>query len=391
MDKLTNIQNEAHKLRMTPAEKTAMKALLRKYYEGPARPISSPYFSFFALRSFSGVGTYQFLHARVLAPLAVLLVVFAGAGTAAAAQGSLPGDLLYPVKVSINESIEVALATTPVAKAEVSAKLAERRVEEAETLAARGDLDTQTGQALAANFEAHAQSAQDSADTVATDDPAAAAQLRTNLDSSLSAHGAILATLSGGTTENKEATDVVATAVLARADSGTPVALGASLAKTAGSANQAMTMSVSVASSAEATDTASLGDAAIKNEENPKQEAAAIKIQVRAAQELVDAREQFEAGKDKLDDTSITQVSGEFVEIDTLMDEGSTTLAVNDYAGATAKFNEALKLSIKLEVLLRAQSKLDRNIITPVLDQENEDDGDSTGGAHILPAVLNAH
>lgn len=86
----------------------------------------------------------------------LLLFVLVGSGTASAAQGSLPGDLLYPVKVSINEKVEAALAPSVAAKAEVAARQAERRVEEAQELAAQGRLDEKTADALTESFDAHA-------------------------------------------------------------------------------------------------------------------------------------------------------------------------------------------------------------------------------------------
>jgi len=42
---------------------------------------------------------------------------------------------LYPIKISVTEPIEVALASGDSAKAEVQVALASRRVEEAQTLA----------------------------------------------------------------------------------------------------------------------------------------------------------------------------------------------------------------------------------------------------------------
>ena len=89
----------------------------------------------------------------------------------------------------------MAFATTPVAKAQVQAKLAQRRVEEAEVLAAKGALTASASAKLAVSFEAHAQAAAELSDHVAKEDPDTGASLKADLDSSLAAHGAILATL----------------------------------------------------------------------------------------------------------------------------------------------------------------------------------------------------
>ena len=73
--------------------------------------------------------------------IALLIVLVAGTGVASAAQSSLPGDALYPIKTDVTEPLRVALAPTPEAKAQVEASIATTRLEEAETLAAQGKLD----------------------------------------------------------------------------------------------------------------------------------------------------------------------------------------------------------------------------------------------------------
>lgn len=386
---LDNLKTEAAKLRLTPQEKTAMKARIfgapSPVQLVPSKVEGSPYFIF----------SYQFVQARVLAPAMVLLVVFMGAGTTAAAQGALPGDLLYPVKISINEAVEVALATTPVARAEVSAKLAERRVEEAETLAAKGTLSIQTGQALAQSFETHADNAEESAQEVEARDPATARVLRTTLGSSLSAHSAILAALTvGNAKENIEGTDAVAAKVLARADYGAPAPVRtAKMAAPAADAGNMTTMSLSIAADT-ATDTASTtvsleGDmleVVPDDSDSAEMEASAKKLEARANEVAAKARELFDANKKKLSGAIVTQVSGEFAAIDTLIERGSDALAEGDYDSVWPRFSEATERSIQLHTLLKAQIKIDRDIITPVFKARMIEVG--PGEATILPPTL---
>ena len=146
---LNNLKQEAEQIRMSNAEKSAMRASIFPTLQSGPRPQSV------------GVGSpYVFLSAfsyNMRMTLAGLLVfVLAGTGTVSAAQGALPGDLLYPVKVSINEKVEVALAQTPAAKAEVQVRLAERRVDEARELSVRGRLDDKTAKVLTDDFDEHA-------------------------------------------------------------------------------------------------------------------------------------------------------------------------------------------------------------------------------------------
>jgi hypothetical protein len=100
--------------------------------------------------------SYFWFSPRFAMPVAVLLVIGLGTGTAFAAQGSLPGGILYPVKIHVNEAVEVALANTPEEKAKTEESIADRRVVEAQTLDAQDRLDATTMQELEDNFDEHA-------------------------------------------------------------------------------------------------------------------------------------------------------------------------------------------------------------------------------------------
>ncbi len=140
MTKLQNIKHEAEKIRLTGAERSAMRAALF----GVPSPLVQ-----------DKVESYMFMSYHVRMSIAGLLVfVLAGTSTVSAAQGALPGDMLYPVKVSITERVEEAWAPAS-AKAEVQLKLANRRVEEAQALLAQGRLNEQTAETLTVDFDRH--------------------------------------------------------------------------------------------------------------------------------------------------------------------------------------------------------------------------------------------
>ncbi len=82
--------------------------------------------------------------------LAVLLLV---GGIASAAEGALPGQLLYPVKVNITEPISGKLAITTKAKAEWETKKVSRRLVEAESLVIANKLDEKTQDKLESRWE----------------------------------------------------------------------------------------------------------------------------------------------------------------------------------------------------------------------------------------------
>ncbi|KKT87345.1 MAG: hypothetical protein UW86_C0004G0036 [Microgenomates group bacterium GW2011_GWA1_Microgenomates_45_10] len=99
---------------------------------------------------------------KVMPILLALVLTFSG-GTALAANGTLPGDFLYPVKINFNEKVRGALAFSDEAEAEFQAELATRRLEELQRLTVSGDEDTEasikTRDDTIARFEVNAENA----------------------------------------------------------------------------------------------------------------------------------------------------------------------------------------------------------------------------------------
>lgn len=103
---------------------------------------------------------FSILHLRGIVALGlVVMLVASGSGVALAAEGTVPGDLLYPIKVSVNEEVRATLSRTDEARGAWEAQRAERRLEEAATLAARGKLSSDTKVQLAQKFEEHSEKA----------------------------------------------------------------------------------------------------------------------------------------------------------------------------------------------------------------------------------------
>ncbi len=119
------------------------ETLLSHIQEHPVRNIESSrllfqnHLSYFA-KSFIIRPSYSM-------PFIILaLVAMLGGGTAFAAQGSLPGDLLYPVKVNVNEELQSAFTFNEEAKANLELNHAEERVNEAIRSEAKGKLSDET-------------------------------------------------------------------------------------------------------------------------------------------------------------------------------------------------------------------------------------------------------
>lgn len=86
----------------------------------------------------------------------VLLAVSTGASYAAAS--ALPGDILYPIKIHVNERIEGTFAVDSKAHAEFAQKQIRRRVIEAETLISENRFDDAKRDQLAEETKTHVDS-----------------------------------------------------------------------------------------------------------------------------------------------------------------------------------------------------------------------------------------
>lgn len=70
-----------------------------------------------------------------------LVVAISGAGVVSAAEGSLPGDILYSIKTGLNEPVvRLVKATTPLSRALFETHLLEKRLTEAEQLETQNTL-----------------------------------------------------------------------------------------------------------------------------------------------------------------------------------------------------------------------------------------------------------
>jgi len=111
--------------KMTEEEKTSIRFKVETFVQN--NPISipqkSPYFS-----------RFHFAKAGKIFATGLLLMVIGVGGLSYSSASALPGDLLYPIKINLNEKIEEKLAFTPTEKVALQQKRIETRFTEVESL-----------------------------------------------------------------------------------------------------------------------------------------------------------------------------------------------------------------------------------------------------------------
>jgi uncharacterized membrane protein YgcG len=139
-----------------------------------------------------------------LTGLAVIIlaaaILFGGAGiTAVAAQGALPGDALYRVKTSLEET-RLSLASDAGMRAQIRIGYAERRLEEISSLVAEGRY-SEVG-ATAKQFETEINSAIAELGTISSGDPERAAAIAEQISAALARYAQTLTGMAASAPES---------------------------------------------------------------------------------------------------------------------------------------------------------------------------------------------
>jgi hypothetical protein len=124
-------------------------------------------------------------------PFVILLAVMIGGGTTFAAQSSVPGDFLYPVKTGVNENIRGALAISADSEAEFQTSLLEERLEEAQVLLARGEMTEEMSARVATNISTQTEVANNTSDFSSAD---VSARTKVRIDAALKTYFASVQT-----------------------------------------------------------------------------------------------------------------------------------------------------------------------------------------------------
>ncbi len=256
-------------------------------------------------------------------PIIIAILLALGGGTSFAAQNALPGDALYPIKIHVTEQVQGLATLSDESKANWEAMLANRRLQEAEELAAKSKLNAEARADLEANFETHANKAQERIQKLADVDAKAAADIAANFQTSLQAHDRIMSDIGTSTDGEAEA--------------------------------QLKVLSVKVKS-----ETKDASEDRVKSETEVKAAPdvqAAAQGRLRAAQNKVAEVTKFiENKKDVLGADATLQAQAQLKLAADLIAQGNVQLNAKNYAGAFTIFGQAHAKAQQVKMLVDAKA-----------------------------------
>lgn len=206
-------KKKADSISLTPEERAGLHARIVTYMEYHPLPVTmkekmpSPRQTVLREPFLSWVFPAHYLRA-----VAVGCVAFVVIGVPALAEKAVPGDMLYPMKVRVNEEVYGTFAGSGYEKVAWETKRLERRIAEARLLAKEGRLTTAVQDGVIAAVTAHQAATEAEIETLKSVDADAAALATLTFASVLDVQSAALkADTTGSTTEG------VSTVALARA------------------------------------------------------------------------------------------------------------------------------------------------------------------------------
>lgn len=394
-------------LRLPPETREQTRAFLREYVQ--LRPLREPARTETSSGWFIRVTQLTVSYIRPVPALAALLVFFVSGSTALAAEGALPGDTLYPIKVSVNEQFRSALAFSTEAQGAWEVERTERRLEEASRLAAADALDETKRAEIETRLEAHTSAAEAAATTLAEQSQVAeAAELESRLAATLAVHGEALRSIRERSSRLVRAqVDAVleriggTTAVLAVAPATAPMALDSNTNEEAGFATMSMRAEVEV--DADARSTTALAEPPAPDEATAKMTTAVSavsertveRLQKAAGERIESAEKEFERLREKSRKTA--EVAAALERAANVYAEGEASFVDGSLAVAAEQFKAALEAAITAETTLRVYLRLDRfnielneDVTDPPVDADPAPDTPETEEPHILPAPSDA-
>lgn len=194
--KLRQLKKEAKAICLTNDEKKLMQSQMLEFIK--TNPVRTEVVARQEVQIVEPFSTFSFPLLKrkyMFTTLAAVVIVMLTGGVSYAAEGSMPGQPLYPIK-QINEEVKAAVTVSAKATADWNARRAERRLEEATTLAVQGKLNEKTELELTTKLKAHVKATETEIKKLETNgDVQAAADVSARLNNALVVHGNIISSL----------------------------------------------------------------------------------------------------------------------------------------------------------------------------------------------------
>lgn len=195
--KMTN--DEKSRIRFSLVSLTKANNVYKINYR---KSIKSPYQRFSFATSFRYIGT------------AVLILLVATTGVSFAAEGTLPGDLLYPVKVNVNEEVRSALTISNEGKMNWEKERVVLRVVETETLIKNNQLTPKRKEQAEAALKTQIETFANVATKTSVKDPNAVISATTELEPALKVHQKVIADIAEKSDKTNETESILSTVAL---------------------------------------------------------------------------------------------------------------------------------------------------------------------------------
>ncbi|MEX2054152.1 MAG: DUF5667 domain-containing protein [Candidatus Colwellbacteria bacterium] len=335
---LTDFINKSHQIRLDSEEKAGIKHILNTHMDNPVSGATE-----IRLQS---QRSQRITLIKIMPILLALMLTFTG-GTALAANGSLPGDLLYPVKVNFNEKVRGVLAFSSEAQANFQSEMAARRLGELQQLAASSDeeFEATIEESVLARFEIHSENALNQIERLKAEGSLeAAANASSRLEASLEAHEDLIERLS----DNSESLRARLLGILERVHT-----------------------RVETAAEVRADAVARVGENA-----NAGLKIAAENSAKRAEQAIDASKRLLDTYEDRLGDRVQAQIEVEIEAAQEAYVSGKTAIEAGDYAEAFRYFQASIRASQQAKVMMRAwvSFRIDLDLDSDDLEESDSDD-----------------
>ncbi len=286
----------------------------------------------------------------------VACCIFVSTGIAFASEGTVPGDLLYGVKVGVVEPIQTALMFSPQAQTAWQQTLAVRRLKEATTLASEGALTKTTEERLAVRFSRSAQQAAVGAKTQHAQDPGEAAVLATAFSARLAGYQDVFEGLRNRAGASTKALVAAIEARNSNAGSENLAEVGIMPVNPNAAARGTVAGSMHPLEAAPIASASAMGTSAAA--ESTSTVRIAERMHTAAAEALQTSMNVIALVESSVGSTTAAQARAQLDTARAAVQQGEALLVHHDATSASRAFTVALSISTRIEVLVRAAQSL---------------------------------